>query len=270
MVLEAGALSFAVLLVTLEIRNLVAGCLDALSYRMLERSLQSLAWGTIAYGLMIFHRRHERPVLLWGWRILAGLAVGQVVGLQLLVLNPLWSGESVGVVPIANQLFLAFAAPAVLVGLFAQAFRRDGPRWLAALCGVLALVLVFTYVSLELRHLWHAPRLDLGATGDGEWYAYSVLWLAYAGALLVAGLAVQNASLRYASLAVLLVTVGKVFLFDMSALTGLYRAASFIGLGLCLVGIGMFYQRIVFPPGESADDGEGGPDGTSEPEVSPP
>jgi uncharacterized membrane protein len=269
MVLEAGALSFAVLLVTLEIRNLVAGALDDLSYRMLERSLQSLAWGAIAYGLLVFRRRHERPVLLWGWRILAGLAVGQVVGLQLLVFNPLWSGESVGLVPIANQLFLAFAAPAVLVGLFAQAFRRDGPSWLAALSGVLALVLVFAYVSLELRHLWHGPRLDLGPTGDGEWYAYSVLWLAYAGALLVAGLAAQSASLRYASLAVLLVTVAKVFLFDMSALAGLYRAASFIGLGLSLVGIGLFYQRIVFPPGESADDEEGGPDQEREPEVEP-
>jgi uncharacterized membrane protein len=269
MVLEAGALTFAVLLVTLEIRNVVAGSLDNLSYDLLERSLQSLAWGTIAFGLMVFHRRYERPVLLWGWRILAGLAAGQVVGLQLLVLNPLWSGESVGLVPIANQLLLAFAAPAVLVGLFARSFHRHGPAWLAALCGILALVLVFAFVTLELRHLWHGPRLDLGPTGDGEWYAYSVLWLAYAGALLVAGLAAQSASLRYASLAVLLVTVGKVFLFDMSALTGLYRAASFIGLGLCLVGIGLFYQRIVFPPGEEAADEAGEPEDEGTPKVGP-
>jgi uncharacterized membrane protein len=68
---------------------------------------------------------------------------------------------------------------------------------------------------------------------------------------------------------VLLVTVGKVFLFDMSALTGLYRAASFIGLGLCLVGIGLFYQRIVFPPGEEAADEAGEPEDEGTPKVGP-
>ncbi len=43
------------------------------------------------------------------------------------------------------------------------------------------------------------------------------------------------------------------FLIDMSALTDLYRVASFFGLGLSLVGIGYLYQRFVFPrPADSA------------------
>jgi uncharacterized membrane protein len=33
----------------------------------------------------------------------------------------------------------------------------------------------------------------------------------------------------------------------MADLTGLYRVASFLGLGLSLVGIGLVYQRFVFP-----------------------
>ncbi len=55
------------------------------------------------------------------------------------------------------------------------------------------------------------------------------------------------AALRYAFLVVLLETVLKVFLVDMSDLDGLFRALSFLGLGLCLVGIGYTYQRLVFP-----------------------
>jgi uncharacterized membrane protein len=54
-------------------------------------------------------------------------------------------------------------------------------------------------------------------------------------------------ALRYASLALVLLTVAKVFLFDMAALGGLYRALSFIGLGLCLLGIVWLYARFVFP-----------------------
>ncbi len=66
-------------------------------------------------------------------------------------------------------------------------------------------------------------------------------------ALLGIGILRGVASLRYASLALLMVTVAKVFLVDMSELTGLYRVASFMGLGLFPVGIGYLYRRFVFP-----------------------
>ncbi|HEX2511745.1 MAG TPA: DUF2339 domain-containing protein, partial [Xanthobacteraceae bacterium] len=48
--------------------------------------------------------------------------------------------------------------------------------------------------------------------------------------------------------AVVVVTIGKVFLFDMAGLTGVFRALSFIGLGLVLVGIGLLYQRLLYRP----------------------
>jgi uncharacterized membrane protein len=35
---------------------------------------------------------------------------------------------------------------------------------------------------------------------------------------------------------------------DMSNLTGIYQALSFIGLGVVLLGIGWFYQRLLFRP----------------------
>ena len=48
-----------------------------------------------------------------------------------------------------------------------------------------------------------------------------------------------------------MLTVAKLFLFDMSNVTGLFRVAAFFGLGLSLVGIGYLYQRFVFPPREA-------------------
>ena len=88
----------------------------------------------------------------------------------------------------------------------------------------------------------------LGPTSDAEIYGYSVVWLLYGGALLALGIWRQQPMLRVAALALLTLTVAKAFLFDMANLTGLYRAASFLGLGLCLIGIGYLYQRVVFPP----------------------
>ena len=51
------------------------------------------------------------------------------------------------------------------------------------------------------------------------------------------------------------------FVLDMAVLTGLPRALSFIGLGVVLIGMGLFYQRLLFrsappaaaPPGQPAE-----------------
>jgi uncharacterized membrane protein len=49
-----------------------------------------------------------------------------------------------------------------------------------------------------------------------------------------------------------------VFLVDMSNLTGIYQALSFIGLGIVLLGIGRFYQRQLFRPAAPAAPAPGG------------
>ncbi len=42
--------------------------------------------------------------------------------------------------------------------------------------------------------------------------------------------------------------MAKVFLHDLAGVQGVFRALSFIGLGLVLMGIGWLYQRLLFPP----------------------
>ena len=259
-VLEAGALVFGILLVTLEVRQLFSGgYLGNISYGLSEQATHNLAWLAMAFGLMKIHERHPRPVLYWGWRILAGWATLHLVLGAVLISNPLFTGDRVGEWHIVNLLALSYAVPALLAGLFAFALRKQGHKALSNVAGVLVLLLIFVNLTLEIRHGFHGSQLAFGSTGDPEWYSYSVGWLLYAGVLFAAALLTRYPALRYASLVIVLVTVGKVFLFDMAALTGLYRALSFIGLGGSLVGIGYLYQRFVFPPsdgGPSADEAQ--------------
>lgn len=248
--LEAGALVFLVLLVSLEIRHLMAdGPLDARRYGLAEQSLQSISWAAIALVLYVREGADGRVVLKWGWRILGGLAAAQVLLWQVLVSNPLFTGETIGSVPVFNILLLAYGAPAVFAALFAVGAHRRGDAAMANGAGVLALFLGFVLLSLEIRHAFHGPVLSRGATTDGEWYTYSAGWLIYAAALLAVGIWRGATGLRYASLALVMLTVLKVFAFDMSALTGIFRALSFLGLGVTLIGLGYFYRRFVFPPG---------------------
>ena len=109
-----------------------------------------------------------------------------------------------------------------------------------------ALVLALTYVTLEIRRLYHGPVLTRGATTGAEQYTYSIAWLAFGVVLLGIGIIFNSQRARLASAAVIALTIVKAFLIDMSTLTGVYRALSFMCLGLVLVAIGWLYQRILF------------------------
>jgi len=98
-----------------------------------------------------------------------------------------------------------------------------------------------------VRTLFHGPVVADGATSNAEQYTYSAVWLAFGVVLLAVGTFLRSQPVRIASAAVVGLTVLKVFLIDMHDLTGIYQALSFIGLGAVLLGIGRFYQRLLFP-----------------------
>jgi len=84
---------------------------------------------------------------------------------------------------------------------------------------------------------------ELGARETGQ-LLLSALWAISGVAALVIGLRRDDRALRLGSLALLLVTVAKVFLYDLAALTSLYRVGSFIGLGLLLLVAAGIWQRM--------------------------
>jgi uncharacterized membrane protein len=103
--------------------------------------------------------------------------------------------------------------------------------------------------AVETRHWFQGEilHLDRGAS-HAESYTLSAVWLVFGLGLWGLG-ALRNQQLyRYGALATILLAALKVFLVDMSDLDGLYRVASFLGLGLSLVSIGLLYQRFVATP----------------------
>lgn len=257
MLLESGTIAIAVAAISMEIRHFVGdGTLGYARYTLFEQSLHTLSWLASGYGLYRRFRRTGRPVALWGAKILIGLAVLQVLGLEVLMSNPLFTGDDVGAWPILNKLSLAYVVPAVFaIAIFLEA-KRQGHRLPLLWAGALAFALPLIYVSLEVRHLFHGNDLTVGHLTNAEGYFYSLVWLIYACGLLAAGMVWRIPVLRHASLGLVLLVVAKVFLWDMSWLTGLYRVASFLGLGFSLVAIGFFYQRFVLRLDGKGNDSE--------------
>jgi uncharacterized membrane protein len=120
------------------------------------------------------------------------------------------------------------------------------PRGYSIVAAIVAVALALAYLTLEVRTLYHGPVLT-GSTTDAEQYTYSAVWLAFGVLLLAVGYGLRAQSVRIASAAVVVLTVLKVFFVDMSDLTGLWQALSVLGLGIVLLGIGWFYQRLLFP-----------------------
>jgi uncharacterized membrane protein len=185
--------------------------------------------------------------------VYAGLLT--VFGLMLLETPIFWPTNVGGV--FVNVLLLAYAVPAVLALLLSYAVAGRRPPSYGNTIAAGALILALTYVTFEIRRLYHGPVLTSGATGGAEQYTYSIAWLVFGVALLGIGIVFNSQRARLASAAVIALTILKAFLIDMSTLTGVYRALSFMCLGLVLVAIGWLYQRILFrrqaaPPGGAA------------------
>lgn len=145
-----------------------------------------------------------------------------------------------------NTLLLFYALPALGIFLIAQQWKQNNHKQCSKMLSGFAFFLSIVWVSLNIRYYFHNPYLLKGMTTNTELYTYSALWLTIGLVLVALGIKMKNQLLRVASLAILLITIGKVFLFDASHLDGLYRVASFFGLGISLLALSYFYSKFVF------------------------
>ncbi len=235
-----------VVLVAHEVRHFFAGAaMHAGTPGLVELATHVIAGLLIGFGLDAWARWKSDPVAEHGTVALLSLSVIGAIGLLALWRNPLWNGEPVGTLPILNWLVYVYGLPAALTALAGWRLTKVDVH-LRSSFGVAALLLLFVLISLLVRQAFQGPVLDGPEPSAAEWYAYSAAWVGLGIALLVAGIASAGRTLRYASLVVMLLAVGKVFLFDTRNLSDLYRVFSFLGLGLSLLLLAWLYQRFVF------------------------
>jgi uncharacterized membrane protein len=79
--------------------------------------------------------------------------------------------------------------------------------------------------------------------GLKEALAVSTFLMAYSALLLAAGFWKRTAFIRWQGLILLVFTIAKTFLYDMSSLSQGYRVASFLGLGVLLMAVSFVYQK---------------------------
>jgi hypothetical protein len=161
--------------------------------------------------------------------------------------------------PIVNWLLYTYGVPALaclagarLLRQAEAAHRRETS--LPAGVSFLGLLLIFALINLEIFDYFGTSRyveMTFERRNERD-LTMSAAWGLYAIGLLVVGVWRDVRALRFVSLGFLLLTVAKVFLYDLSNLAGLARILSFLGLAISLILVSLFYQRFVFRKEETS------------------
>jgi uncharacterized membrane protein len=146
--------------------------------------------------------------------------------------------------PLDAVIALGAVAAATIVA--AGALETLSPRARPALLGAAGITLLYLASGLVVTPFESGEAVDsalLSAHQQGQ-MVLSVFWALVGVAVLVTGLQRDLHALRLAGLALLGVTVAKVFLFDLATLSSMYRVVSFIGLGVLLLAGAFVWQRL--------------------------
>jgi uncharacterized membrane protein len=219
--------------------NLSQGYRPHLSY--------TVAWALAAVALVLLFRRAPHPITLIAAAV---LLVAALVRLLPFGSAPLFAYDRSGHTPILNGFLLAYVVVAVAMIAVARLLARSaGPlaRWVSILATVASALVTFFLVNVEIADYWSTGsritfRFSAGLAPD---LTYTIAWAVFAIALLVAGIVFRSRGARVAAIGLLTATVLKAFFHDLGRLTGLYRIASFLGLGLSLVVVAMLLTRFV-------------------------
>jgi uncharacterized membrane protein len=215
----------------------------------LKASGRWLTIGWLAEGTaLLWIASRTRSTLL---RVLSLLCLALAL-VALVTVNP-----KTGNTPIFNGRFATY-----LVGITAFAFaawiaHRSATKQLgipspwtgiAALAALTVNGLILLAVAQEIHAYWGSQRWhgQFGIYGVYRMYAqfsYSAMFMGFGAILLALGFSRHSAFLRWQALILLAVSIGKVFLIDVSELSQGYRILTFLGLGALLLGVSFVYQR---------------------------
>lgn len=245
--LQALASLFVLLTAAILVRHgMNGGVLDSSVPTLGEQSIYTLLVIGAAGILMSLDLKSPSPVFRYGSMVVGGLSVLSILSAHFVGLNPYFTGELLGKWPFLDLLFVGYLLPGIAYGGLALYARGRRPMPYVIMLALTGVALAFAWVTLSVRRYWHGEGIaDWKGFLQPETYTYSVVWLLLGVLLLVVGSKFDSKSIRLASAGLVLIAVVKVFLIDMANLEGILRALSFIGLGAVLIGIGLFYQKIL-------------------------
>ena len=210
----------------------------------------SREWITIGWALegaalaWLYHRVPHPGLRLTGVALLMAAFVRLALNPAVLAYHPR------STTPIFNWYLYTYAI--VAAALFAGARFLAPPRNRVlgtnaqGLLASLGTVLSFLLLNIEIADYFSPPGSTLTFQFTGNFardMTYSIAWALFALGLLVYGIRKAVAGVRYAAMALLLVTLVKLFFHDLARLGQPYRIVAFIAVAAVAILASFAYQR---------------------------
>ncbi|HET8546465.1 MAG TPA: DUF2339 domain-containing protein [Bryobacteraceae bacterium] len=234
------------------------------------RYLERLGGLTLVLPVLRLPVNWGAPGANWLTMAIGGVLYSNYVLLRRGIVYPV-AGSVLLMIGTARQFPEEWVGPIWSAGLLALTGFRGHPVWpSSALAASIAVWVIATYSSIEtiaarvlsaavsVAAIYAAHRLIrdsrypaaiatilLMAVLEREVQGrlLTIAWGTAAAALVISGFSLRDRVLRLAGLAVFLVCVGKLFVYDLRELDTLSRIVSFIVLGLILLGASWIYTR---------------------------
>ena len=220
--------------------TLSAGTLLTLRFRPWIGLLVTSFLGALAVSLIwfvSFYHKPEQPATLAFFSALFAIFIAAPILAQ---------RKSTGR---SNSILVLTAPAATLMSLLGAGAIIDADQlvWIAQMAAVALVFAGWRWCREQLRLSFFITGIAASAASipvsiDAHW-ATSAIWLAYGVFLMVFGFLKKLPFVRWAALALIGVTVVKVFLFDLSNLGQGYRILALSILGIALLSLSFLYQR---------------------------
>ena len=213
-----------------------------------DRQWITVGWALEGAALCWFFHRVPHPGLR-----LAGLALLLIVFVRLAFNPAVLSYHPRAAFSVFNWYLYTYGIAAACMftaaRLLAPPCNLVLSRNVLPLLNTLGTVLAFLIVNIEIADYFSPPgatALTFQFSGNfARDMSYSIAWALFALLLLIIGMQRRAAPIRYAGLALLAVTVVKLFFHDLSQLDQLYRIGAFIVVAVIAILASFLYQRFL-------------------------
>jgi uncharacterized membrane protein len=219
----------------------------------LDRQWITIGWALEGAALVwLFTRIPHRGLVAWGGALLVAAFVRLVFNPAVLTYHP--ASERA----VFNWYLYTYLVAAASFYAAAYWLPRAWKRSMAA-ASAMGTILLFLLLNIEIADYYSTGStltFNFLSSSLAQELTYTIGWAIFAVAMLIAGIILHARMARVAALVLLLVTILKCFLYDLSKLGGLYRVGSLLGLALALVVVGILLQKFVMvkpaapPPAE--------------------
>jgi uncharacterized membrane protein len=160
-----------------------------------------------------------------------------------------------GDLPVLNWYLYTYGIVAAALFIAAKwAPRGERVPMLHGWFSAMGALLLFLLINIEIADIFSdGPYLAFDFTASfARDMTYSIAWSLFALALLIIGVRREAPMVRYAGLALMGITLLKLFLHDLTRLDALFRIGAFVGVAVILIFASWMYQRFLSTARKSA------------------